>query len=514
MIRFGSETEKIARIIRENAGLQDPDILKKMIDQDVASQFKEWMTEGVRYYGSEHDIEGRKITFKVDEETLTDPNRANNKLVHSYHRFAVDQKVSYVVGNPVTITARNIDVTRDVEVISKDKDGKEQKRVEKVTSQEAPDISRLDQWLKTDRFNDVLSEWAEGSSNKGCEFVHPFINRYSELDFCITWAEQIIPIYDPIYENDLIELIRYYPVEYKDAQEESQTRYHAEWWTRDSVTYYIQTKDGKFVEDPNRRGPQPHFSFTNTATGKVKGHSWGRVPFIKLRNNRHEITDLRPVKTLIDDYDLNRSDSSNNLSDVAEAIMIFIGLGGMDLSEAVKNLKTKKAIKLSADDKSDFRTETIDIPSEAREKHLDRLEKDIMRFSMAVDMNPENFGEMTGIAIKLRYGILDLKANRLIGQMKLALREFMWFLCYWLKNHAATKADIDPDVIEFTFNKQIPVNLAEAIENAQKSKGIISDETILKNHPWVDDVEEEMARLAAQDEPIDLNDPNDPGNNE
>lgn len=33
---------------------------------------------------------------------------------------------------------------------------------------------------------------------------------------------------------------------------------------------------------------------------------------------------------------------------------------------------------------------------------------------------------------------------------------------------------------------------------AQQSKGIISDETIIANHPWVDDVKAEQKRMARE----------------
>ena len=44
------------------------------------------------------------------------------------------------------------------------------------------------------------------------------------------------------------------------------------------------------------------------------------------------------------------------------------------------------------------------------------------------------------------------------------------------------------------------INETEAIDNCTKSKGIISDETIVKNHPWIDDPEEELKRLKAERE--------------
>ena len=52
--------------------------------------------------------------------------------------------------------------------------------------------------------------------------------------------------------------------------------------------------------------------------------------------------------------------------------------------------------------------------------------------------------------------------------------------------------DVPIDVI---FNRDMIVNEAGVIENCKNSVGIISKETIVKNHPWVEDVDEEMKKV-------------------
>ena len=39
---------------------------------------------------------------------------------------------------------------------------------------------------------------------------------------------------------------------------------------------------------------------------------------------------------------------------------------------------------------------------------------------------------------------------------------------------------------------------ADAINNVRNSSGLVSEDTLLSNHPWVDDVEAEKKRMAAQ----------------
>lgn len=44
------------------------------------------------------------------------------------------------------------------------------------------------------------------------------------------------------------------------------------------------------------------------------------------------------------------------------------------------------------------------------------------------------------------------------------------------------------------------MNEGEIIENCQKSVGILPDEDILANHPWIDDPVEAMERMRKQKE--------------
>jgi len=58
--------------------------------------------------------------------------------------------------------------------------------------------------------------------------------------------------------------------------------------------------------------------------------------------------------------------------------------------------------------------------------------------------------------------------------------------------------NFENEVVEFIFNRDILISESEAIENCVKSMGILSNETILAQHPWISDVELELVRLEAQ----------------
>ena len=48
------------------------------------------------------------------------------------------------------------------------------------------------------------------------------------------------------------------------------------------------------------------------------------------------------------------------------------------------------------------------------------------------------------------------------------------------------------------FNRDIMVDESEVIENCVKSQGLLSTAAIVAQHPWVNDVSGELARLKAE----------------
>ena len=60
--------------------------------------------------------------------------------------------------------------------------------------------------------------------------------------------------------------------------------------------------------------------------------------------------------------------------------------------------------------------------------------------------------------------------------------------------------DFSGEQVNVIFNRDMLMNETEAIANCQASVGILSDETIVGQHPWVDDAQQETERLKKQRE--------------
>ena len=89
------------------------------------------------------------------------------------------------------------------------------------------------------------------------------------------------------------------------------------------------------------------------------------------------------------------------------------------------------------------------------------------------------------------YSDIDLDANEMELEFKSSLHDLMWFVNTYrgLTNQNAVEE------VDFIFNRDLPINEGDTINNCKNSVGIISNETIIANHPWTTDAAEELAKV-------------------
>ncbi len=58
--------------------------------------------------------------------------------------------------------------------------------------------------------------------------------------------------------------------------------------------------------------------------------------------------------------------------------------------------------------------------------------------------------------------------------------------------------DFTNETVEVIFNRDMMMNETDVINNIRNSEGILSDETLIAQHPWVTDPQAEMKRLEKQ----------------
>lgn len=467
--------------LRFNSPSTMSDIFRQLIDDDIASSERSEKLDGLSYYCSNNDVENIDFTEYTDTHGVQQQqtNKADNRLSHGFHRRQVIEKVSYLLKNPITITFDSEDDNSDA-------------TVEKFTD------------VLGRKFQDTIMELSEGASNKGVEWLHFFFDG-EKFDYMVVGSEGVIPVYETNRQKDLINLLRYFEITANTAGVDS-TVYSLEWWSKDDVEFWTQDKPGGDFTLQDKRS---HFKLEISATNESEDKGWGRVPFVPLLNNNQMKSDLHFVKSLIDVYDKQFSMFSNDLEDLQEAIIIAVGTA--DKPDEIRNNLKKFKVVVIQDEKGDLRPLTIDIPTEAKGMLLDRLENNIAAFGMATDFNTETFGsDPSGVALKWLYIPLDLKAGMLERKLIDVFHEVFWFVNVFLGLSKTGELKQD-ELLKFSFvlSKFMIVNEKEKVDMVVASKGIISKETNISNHPWVENVQAEIEALEEEEpEPVEPPEPN------
>lgn len=470
---FITEMELLRARLAAGKRLSDSHILKEILQEDKNSEKKRRMAEGERYFRGEHDICRKDFRRSPVSETGKDgaesmevffnPNRSNHHCVNPFHHTLVMQKTAYLAGREPAISDRR---------------GRK-------------DFERVLAKMADEHFNSMLQRWLTGAANKGVEYLHVYYDEEGRFRSCIVPAEEIIAIYDEVYQEDLKEVIRYYDIKILDGGREK-TRRRVEWWTAEGVTCYTEDSNGEFLREKDGG----HWAVTEILDGeegRTEAHSWGRVPFIPLRNNAEEMTDLQAVKGLIDAYDYISSEGTNNLLDMVDLYWVIQGYGGETAGAVARKLQINKAVQIS-DSSGNVEAKQVELPVEGRLEWLQMLRKDIFHFGMGVDTDSDDWGRAaSGVALKMQFAMFYLKVNGIMPEMKKAIKEYFRFAVEdWNREHGT---DWDWEDILVTLNTNGITDDAETMQIIKDSKGIVSEKTLLGKHPFVEDVNSEMEQL-------------------
>ena len=457
-VRAGMTAVQVKDIIED-------DRIVGMIREFNNSQKRKLMLTGIRYYEVDNDIFQRRMTKVVDNEEIEETYKANNKLAHAKYKNMVDEKVAYLLSRPYSLEC-------DDEVY-----------IEKVKD------------ALGKHFQYKLSGLGYEASNKGISWLQPYIDENGKFNTMIIPAEQCIPIWKDNSHTELDGMIRVYESTYWVGINQK-TETNVEVWSEYGVNYYkLENKTLVYNYDKSNDidsgGSVAHFKRDDEWV------AWGKVPFIPFKNNRIEMPDIKIIKSLLDEYDKSRSEAANYVEEVKNLIFILKGYGGEDIKEFMRHLNEDRAIPIDdpEDGGVDTLTPTMDIT--ALREHYEQLKRDLIEDGQSVNKDLDKFGSApSGVALKFMYAGLDLKCNALEVEFKMGFESLLYFINIYLgESHQGNYKDVD---IEILFNRDMEINESEVIDNCQKSKGVISDDLILANHPWVKDIEKEKEAIEEQ----------------
>lgn len=412
--------------------------IKTFIEEDKTSDKKIKAAEGQRYYEAEHDIMNcRLFYYNADGNLVEDKTRANIKISHPFFTELADQISSYMTSfdeNPI-------------------------KAIESAEGLQ----DHLDTYFDEEfwaEIGDVLT----GAYVKGFDYLYGYMNEDNRLAFEYADSMGVVEVQGR-YTADGQDYKIYHYMDTELSEKGKVLVRRIQVWTKDETYYFIQdNQNGEIVPDTSYEiNPRPHVVYTDEK-GVKRGKPLGFIPFWRLDYNKKQFSGLKPIKGIIDDYDLHSCSLSNNLKDFDTPLHVVSGFQGDNLDELQTNLKTKKIVGVDAE--GDVQVRTVDIPYEARKEKLELDEKNIYRFGMGLNTaGLKDTTATTNIAIKMAYTLLDLKANKYEKRLKKFLKEIIEVVLAEINEQHDKDYRIND--IYFDFERSVMTNNAENIQNAK-----------------------------------------------
>ena len=395
--------------------------------EDASSERKSQAKVGQRYYDGEHDILNyRLFYYDADGELQEDKTRSNIKISHPFFTELVDQQAQYMLNG------------------------------ETFVKSDIPELQiELDKVFNDD-FTSELTETITSTVTKGFGYMYCYKNSNNNFKFENADGMGVVEVRAKD-TDDNCEYVIYWYIDKNTKANKKIKRIQV--WDKEKIYFYMQSDDGAIVEDDTEDiNPRPHIIYRNTNDDESLYYdTLGFIPFFRLDNNRKQQSGLKPIKALIDDYDLMACGLSNNIQDSAEAYFVVSGFQGDNLDELITNIKTKKHIGVDVGGGVDVKT--VEIPYQARATKLALDETNIYRFGMGFNSAQIGDGNITNVVIKSRYALLDLKCDKLEKNLKKFLREMIQVVLNDINDRNGT--DYQQKDVYFDFEREVITNASD-----------------------------------------------------
>lgn len=435
--------------------------LEYIITQFINSKKRYEMLTGERYYRGIHDILFRKREIIGEGGKLQEvDNLPNNQRIDNQYEKLVDQKVNYLLGKPVTFHTENEEYQK-----------------------------YLSQIFNSD-FYRTIKILGENAINNGISWLYPHYDSNGDFLFRVFEPTEILPIWRDEAHAILEFVIRVFIV-----QE----------WTGNSLEDIekVEVYGLNGIEKYGYRyGSLKYEGHEDYFVSGENGYNWEKIPFIPFKFNSLEKPLIKRVKTLQDGLNKIISTFENNLDeDPRNTILILKNYDGQNLGEFRKNLAEIGAVKVKGD--GGVESLSIEVNSENYTAMLKIFKDAIIENGRGFNAKDDRLGSNPNeMNIQSMYADIDLDAAGMETEFKAGLEKLIYFINLHLFNTGA--GDFEKEKIDIIFNKDILVNESQTIENCAKSLGILSEETILSQHPWVKDVKAEIDRKRKEEKENDI----------
>lgn len=308
-----------------------------------------------------------KIIYDMQGRSHTDMWTANHKLASPFFGVAVDQEVSYLLGNGVTFA--------------------EESTKKKLCSD----------------FDQAVMDAARAAKIAGVAFGFwdlSHLRVFSLLEF--------VPLYDE-EDGALKAGIRFWQV----AQDKP---LRATLYELDGFTEYSQPKNKDMTVMREKRSYKLIERKADVGETEIyDGGNYPSFPVVPLKNNKYSLSEISGKRNTIDALDLASSNMVNNVDEGNLIYWVLSNCSGMDdLDDAkfIERLKTTHVAHANGDDGAKVESKTIEAPYEGTNTTIDMLKKKLHEDFQCFDSSAISAGNQTATAIKASYVPLDLKTDK------------------------------------------------------------------------------------------------------
>jgi SPP1 family phage portal protein len=358
--------------IPEDDAKRRMDFVKSVISQHKTTEAYKMAVMGCEYNAKRNTgiMNYQKTLRRLDGREVPDRWSPNHKTTRNFFAYFTTQQNQYLLGNGVTWNEE-----RTAEVLGDD-------------------------------FDTQLQRAGKMALVQGESFG--FFNLDHLEVFGLT---EFAPLYDE--ENGALRAgVRYWQV---DPQKPLRATFYEE----DGYTNYIWNERPEEAkgEDNGRILTEKTAYILKVRTSEADGdeiydgENYPAFPIVPLWANEEKQSELVGIQEQIDAYDLIKNGFLNDL-DTAQIYWILKGAGGMDDTDLVRFLDRIHTTKMaSLDDDQSAEPVTVQIPYDAREKLLERIERDLYKDYMALNVDEIKGGAVTATQIEAAYEPLNSKAD-------------------------------------------------------------------------------------------------------
>lgn len=346
------------------------EFVRSTINEHRDSEAYKTAVDAEEYYNGLNPTINRyeKIIYDMQGRSHTDMWTANHKLASCFFGLAVDQEVSYLLGNGVTFAEKE------------------------TPSKLCPD------------FDQEVMDAAREAKIAGVSFGFwdlTHLRVFSLLEF--------VPLYDE--EDGAMKAgIRFWQV----AQDKP---LRATLYEIDGFTEYFQPKNKDMSVLQEKRSYKLVIRKAEVGETEIyDGGNYPSFPIVPLKNNKRCLSEIVGKRNTIDALDLASSNMVNNVDEGNLIYWVLSNCNGMDdLDDAkfVERLKTTHVAHANGDDGAKVESKTIEAPYEGTSSTIDMLKKKLYEDFLAFDSSAiSTTSNQSATAIKASYIPLDLKTDK------------------------------------------------------------------------------------------------------